>query len=124
MSEKQEPIVGNVAAMREVLEHCRNCAMMIPQFVQVPKPKRSSLNAAADYADIILREVDAALAAPPRNCDRFGGDNAKLQKVYYSECGKEYEPKDPYSRQAYLVGYGNWLLAPAKDKEGRNDANK
>lgn len=63
----------------------------------------------------LVATIKTALAAPPRNCDRFGGDNAKLQKVYYSECGKEYEPRDPISRQAYFVGYGNWLLALAQE---------
>lgn len=61
-----------------------------------------------------FQKAKAALAKPPRNCDRFGGDNALLQKAYLSECGGNYNPLDANSRQAYLVGYGNWLLAPAK----------
>ncbi len=60
---------GNAAKMREALVHCRNCAQMIPPFVQASKPGRSALNAAADYANLILRDVAAALAEPPRNCD-------------------------------------------------------
>ena len=71
---------------------------------------------ASDNAMHLLKrfKLQEALAAPPRNCDRFGGDNALLQKAYLSECGGNYNPLDANSRQAYLVGYGNWLLTPAK----------
>ena len=98
---------GNSAALREALK-----AAELGLF------RWLSGSISRDEHRELVATIKTALAAPPRNCDRFGGDNAKLQKVYYSECGKEYEPQDPNSRQAYLVGYGNWLLAPATEKEG------
>lgn len=94
---------GNSAALREALK-----AAELGLF------RWLSGSISRDEHRELVATIKTALAAPPRNCDRFGGDNAKLQKVYYSECGKEYDPQDPCSRQAYLVGYGNWLLALAK----------
>lgn len=99
----------NAAALREALvkiEKMAHCDLgnVYPRY-------RDEFN---DKIGGIEREARAALAAPPRNCDRFGGDNALLQKAYLSECGGNYNPLDANSRQAYLVGYGNWLLAPAK----------
>lgn len=97
---------GNAAKLREALDRL---AITSETFLRT--------NSSQSYEDTMdaLDKARAALAAPPRNCDRFGGDNAKLQKVYYSERGKKYEPRDPCSRQAYFVGYGNWLLAPAQE---------
>ena len=95
--------IGNSAALREALK-----AAELGLF------RWLSGSISRDEHRELVATIKTALAAPPRNCDRFGGDNAKLQKVYYSECGKEYEPRDPISRQAYFVGYGNWLLALAK----------
>lgn len=100
--------IGNAAKLREALsKFCAYSAVVLNagMFNRV-------------HLEALLSMANAALSAPPRNCDRFGGDNAKLQKVYYSERGKECDPRDHYSRQAYLVGYGNWLLAPATEKEG------
>lgn len=94
---------GNSAALREALK-----AAELGLF------RWLSGSISRDEHRELVATIKTALAAPPRNCDRFGGDNAKLQKVYYSECGKEYEPRDPISRQAYFVGYGNWLLALAQ----------
>lgn len=98
--------LGDCAKLREALK----CIDSIAKYLEAGTIR----DVQHAYRNIQDR-VRIALAAPPRNCDRFGGDNAKLQKVYYSECGKEYEPQDPNSRQAYLVGYGNWLLALAQE---------
>lgn len=82
---------GNVAKLREALEHCRNCAQMIPQFVQGSRPERSSLDAAARYANAIVGEVKAALSVPPRACDIMS--EADLSKVVTSGIVASIEPR-------------------------------
>lgn len=82
---------GNSAALRETLEHCRNCAQMIPQFVQGSRPERSSLDAVARYANAIVGEVKAALSVPPRACDIMS--EADLSKVVTSGIVASIEPR-------------------------------
>lgn len=97
---------GNAAKLREALVRCRNCAQMIPQLVQASKPERSSLNAAADYANLILRDVADALSAPPRNCDR-------------PECATTKAAQDVWRKEdGGKTAYYEWLLAPATKQEG------
>lgn len=54
--------------------------------------------------------VNAALAAPPRNCDRFGGDIDKLREACARERGLNPEEDFPDV-------FPDWLLAPSTAKE-------
>ena len=54
------------------------------------------------------KAVDAALAAPPRNCDRFGGDIDKLREACARERGLNPEEDFPDV-------FPDWLLALAKE---------
>ena len=71
-----------------------------------------------DVADELcgLREeyVNAALAAPPRNCDRF----ATADEAFHAWNNTTDTP----GGGAY-VGLIGWLFAPATEKEGGNDAD-
>ena len=58
-----------------------------------------------------LDKAKAALAAPPRNCDRFGGDIDKLREACARERGLNPEEDFPDV-------FPDWLLAPATEKEG------
>ena len=57
------------------------------------------------------KAVDAALAAPPRNCDRFGGDIDKLREACLRERGLNPEEDFPDV-------FPDWLLAPSTEKKG------
>ena len=69
--------------------------------------------------DGALKKCRAALAAPPRNCDRYN-DRVEMYGVFKDWCnarGHTMEPKLAYD--AF-----EWLLATATEKEGGNDADK
>ncbi len=58
-----------------------------------------------------LDKAKAALAAPPRNCDRFGGDIDKLREACARERGLNPEEDFPDV-------FPDWLLAPSTEKKG------
>ena len=67
-------------------------------------------------------QVDAALAAPPRNCDRFA-DETDAQIAFLNEVcfiGVTTLKDDPFDGWTNLMKerYAKWLLAPATKKEG------
>lgn len=71
-------------------------------------------------------ETMAALAAPPRNCDRFADLNSAQR--YYIEHGC---PKglgmlvDGEIRKApWKSQFEKWLFAPAEEQKGENDGRK
>lgn len=55
--------------------------------------------------------VNAALAAPPRNCDRFGGDIDKLRE----ECARErvLNPEEDFPEV-----FAEWLIATSTERKG------
>ena len=59
----------------------------------------------------LCAEIDAALAAPSRNCDRFGGDIDKLREACARERGLNPEEDFPDV-------FPDWLLAPSTEKKG------
>ena len=61
-----------------------------------------------------LSKIDAALAEPVRNCDRFGGDIEKLREACLRERGLNPDEDFPEI-------FCEWLLAKAK---GENDGSK
>lgn len=58
-----------------------------------------------------------ALAAPPRNCDRFGGDIDKLREACARERG--INPEEDFPEV-----FAEWLLAPLTERKGESDASK
>ena len=73
--------------------------------------KRSSENVWYITVSDILEKIDAALAAPPRNCDRFDGDIDKLREACARERGLNPEEDFP---DVFPGG----LLALSTEKEG------
>ena len=61
----------------------------------------------------LCAEIDAALAAPPRNCDKV--------KTSWDVLKKWHEGLDTAND---IVRMLDWLLAPATEKEGGNDGDK
>lgn len=76
-----------------------------------------------------LDKAKAALAEPPRNCDRyatvdeameyFADDEALIEEWYALRAGKD---RDMLAVELFV--FTMWLFAPATEKEGGNDANK
>ena len=81
--------VGSAAAMREAM-------------VKIKDINGGRPDDAAGYE--INDIIDAALSAPPRNCDRFGGDIDKLREACLRERGLN--PEDDFPE---------WLLAPSTE---------
>jgi hypothetical protein len=70
----------------------------------------------------VSREIDAALDAPPRNCDRFATETdahiAFLREVWL--IGVSNLDRDPFDgwTNEMKSAYSKWLFAPATEKEG------
>jgi hypothetical protein len=95
--------VNNAAAKRKALEALSAWAKTVKDN---PKDKT-----ATECAEFVETAVDAALAAPPRNCDRYSHDEAL--KVWMAE--KENERNGCFDE---------WLFAPATEQKGENDEQK
>jgi hypothetical protein len=96
---------GNAAAMRESLITCRNIAAWI-------RSGNASVEAGVER---IQTEIDKALSAPARNCDRDLSDRQSIweefcQWVRSSSLGCA---SDPSAGDAF-----EWLLSPAAEQEG------
>ena len=88
--------IGNAAAMRKALEACMDYLWRVDH--PMNDVMRGLFKTAYDKSQ-------AALAAPPRNCDRYSHDEALSVWLAEKENGKN--------------GYfDEWLYAPATEKEG------
>lgn len=92
---------GNSAALREALQKAAESAAEIMERV------RHKDGLAFNTANYIAGVARTALAAPPRNCDRFGGDIDKLREACARERGLNPEEDFPDV-------FPDWLLALAK----------
>lgn len=88
------------------------------------KPSNAAaLHKAIDYLCERIAELDAmfdpseveclrvAFSAPPRNCDRFGGDYKMLHSAWFDWTGS---PSGQNPDGTAKMAFGEWLLAPAK----------
>lgn len=91
---------GNSAALREALK-----AAELGLF------RWLSGSISRDEHRELVATIKTALAAPPRNCDRFGGDIDKLREACARERGLNPEEDFPDV-------FPDWLLAPSTEKEG------
>lgn len=91
--------VGNIAAMREALESSRYCLT-------------NKKTVSAYTVEDTLAKIDAALAAPPRNCDRHGGDYKKLHAEWFEWTGT---PEGQNQDGTAKMVFGEWLLALAPE---------
>ena len=89
---------GNMAAMREALG-----------FIRAELHNNTII--ARNLKHRLFDIADSALAKPPRNCDRFGGDIDKLREACARERGLNPE-------EDFLDVFPDWLLAPATEKKG------
>ena len=116
--------VGNAAKLREALVKCREIALQWQADeaagVAGTTDKPHARSAAEAVVDMEF-EINAALAAPPRNCDRFANAveaMAELKRVH-SYCAKEnrrcLEDCPDCGKEWCSLA---WLFAPATEKEG------
>ena len=89
---------GDCAKLREVVKHIKDRLPHMLQYMRVHWEDAS----AGGYFDELMLAIDAALAAPPRNCDKYSHDEA-LQ-VWASEKGNEHNGC-----------FDEWLYEIAKD---------
>jgi hypothetical protein len=95
---REREAVGNVAAMREVLDEIRVAAM-------------------SDYepdADYLIEKCNAALGAPPRNCDIY---RTKKERDAAYKKYREYvilSSANPYVAQDEMMSKEEWLIAEVK----------
>ena len=99
---------GDAAKLREALKHIKD---RLPHMLQYMRVHWEDANAGG-YFDELMLVIDAALAAPPRNCDRFA--SAEEAWDAYDEWVDSYRAQgktEPFNE------FG-WLFAPATEKEG------
>ena len=69
-----------------------------------------------------LKKIDAALAAPPRNCD--------IARDWMRDLYAHFKPPASVKREMppewvdAVMAFCRWLVAPAKEKEGGNNGNE
>ena len=113
---REKPI--NVAALREALEAVSEEFSCGTLGAVGDCPSHHDLQ----DAKAVWRKVDAALAAPARNCDRFrtelDAQLAFLNDVWLISVEKEtMQERDKFENwtEQMKTCYGRWLLAPAKE---------
>lgn len=111
---KKSLVVDDCAKLREALQQAKVAILAARKKMGVDNP-------------IILEIIDAALAAPARNCDRFATlEDARKEhhKICeeYGACNKACGYKSGHSGTYQC--FEAWLFAPATEQKGGNDANK
>lgn len=95
---------NNMAAVREALELAENELWALGAFD-------------------VSKRMAAALAVPPRNCDRPEcKDIRSAMQVYRRECCIDLGPC--YERREGAMHEAEWLLAPATEQKGETDGSK
>ena len=94
---------SNAAAMREALENARSKFIHIKKCADEGEVSRKKL---AILCDFVSREITAALAAPPRNCD------------LYKDCNAAWKAYNAIGDRERLPGFDHWLFEEAKQEGG------
>ena len=111
---------GNCAKFREA---CAN----IVDYVQSAMCHATDAHV-LDYLTQVEMWAKAALASPPRNCEKYTtvdeamhdfADEALIEEWNALKAGKD---RDMLAEELFL--FAKWLFAPATEKEGGDDGNK
>ena len=91
-------------------------------FIECSPLKRVENDSGCIDRDMICAEIDAALAPPARNCDRFTNETDAQIAFLNEVCliGVTSLKDDPFDGWAKQMKerYVQWLLAPATETEG------
>lgn len=104
--------VGSAAALREALDGMLILACGICENTLCAN-KNGCEDGTPERCDPV-NKANAALSAPARNCDRFGGDIDKLREACARERGLNPEEDFPDV-------FPEWLLAPSEEQKGEGD---
>lgn len=104
---------GDAAKLREALEALLNLAYEVEDMNSDTGPRTSI------PTKFVIDTAKAALAAPPRNCDRF--QTKEDAAIAFNE---ERNVFIPQSILWQLGEWLDWLFATATEKEGGGDADK
>ena len=101
---------GDAAAMREALEDARTYLLK---------------HCGSSEAQAIARRINRALAAPPRNCDRYNsGDPVKDADDAYAEWQRQCDAAGVPPSCKVESAFRQWLFATAKPETKPMEANK
>ena len=98
---------GDAAKLREALEKVK---FLMPYFLQYMRLHWEDAEGGG-YFDELMLVIDAALAAPPRICDRYATAE-EARQAWLDDAGNWDEFGSP------KLELHDWLLAPATEKEG------
>ena len=98
-------VIENAAKQREALESIAD-NLERRLFAKYP-------SSATD--EWMWQKAKSALAAPSRNCDRFGGDPKKLHDEWWEWSGRT---ENCNADGTVKLTYGEWLLATTTKKDG------
>ncbi len=104
----QSESVGNAAAMREALVEVR---FKLPYFLQYMRLRRTDDD--GGYYDRLLATINAALSAPPKNCDRF--NSVKDAAIAFARERQDAPQPCPD------FTFSAWLFATAAERKGGNN---
>lgn len=96
--------VGNVAACREALTKVSEW--------MAHRIATGGFEASPTIPTVLEDVVLPALSAPPRNCDRFGGDYKMLNTAWFDWTGS---PSGQNPDGTVKLTFAEWLLAPATE---------
>ena len=105
--------VGNAAAMREALIFAEQVLSTAAHNVR----GETGMIVDSDYAEA-ARRCKSALAAPARNCDRFGGDYNRLRAAWWDWTAS---PSGRKPDGTTKMSFTKWLFAPAAERKGEGD---
>ena len=110
--------VGDAAKLREALKHIKDRLPHMLQYMRVYWEDAS----AGGYFDELMLVIDAALASPPRNCDRFAtvDEARKAHEAICEKYGKCHNgcPLNNEEHYSAFDCFEAWLFAPATVTEG------
>lgn len=104
---------GNQMKMREVIKALLDVLydMGIDEETVAISAKLTNCHMNSSKILETIRNAKAALAEPPRNCDRFCGDPNKLKDEWWEWSG---DLRNCNADGTVKLTYGEWLLAKAK----------
>ena len=121
---KKSLVVGDCAKLREAASYLTSIFSCDIQFLERhAKELRDTGAYGGGIIEHILHSITlarAALAAQPRNCDRFGSSTQARAEWYKTEVLPRVEGVVSGVEPPFV----DWLFAPATENEGDNDADK